>query len=177
MKAVTFGALTACVGAVAVIAACGGSSPAPSGGGANNFASTGSGGGQNLGGACATMCQSDNDCSACGNAPAGSSYCCDVGAGVCALLGGNSCPAVKSSSGDGVSNPGSGNGNNGGSSAGSGGGSTSGSGSPMTCMQDSDCSGMPAMNGGINCCDTTMGMCFTSTASTCPAPDAGTMGD
>jgi len=44
------------------------------------------------------------------------------------------------------------------------------------CTSDDDCSGScPAVPNGVNCCDTSTGICYAYSASTCPAPvaDAG----
>ncbi len=46
-----------------------------------------------------------------------------------------------------------------------------------TCTSDDDCSGScPDVPGGVNCCDTSTGICYAYASSTCPAPpeDAGT---
>lgn len=45
-----------------------------------------------------------------------------------------------------------------------------------TCTSDDDCSGScPDVPGGVNCCDTSTGICYAYASSTCPAPpeDAG----
>ena len=45
-----------------------------------------------------------------------------------------------------------------------------------TCTSDDDCSGScPAVPNGVNCCDTSTGICYAYSASVCPAPvaDAG----
>ena len=44
------------------------------------------------------------------------------------------------------------------------------------CTSDDDCSGScPAVPNGVNCCDTSTGICYAYNASVCPAPvaDAG----
>ena len=44
------------------------------------------------------------------------------------------------------------------------------------CTSDDDCSGScPAVPNGVNCCDTSTGICYAYSASSCPAPvaDAG----
>ena len=45
-----------------------------------------------------------------------------------------------------------------------------------TCTSDDDCSGScPEVPNGVNCCDTSTGICYAYSASVCPAPipDAG----
>ncbi|MGH7435248.1 MAG: hypothetical protein ACRENE_06210 [Polyangiaceae bacterium] len=58
------------------------------------------------------------------------------------------------------------------SSSSSGGGGTA---CPSSCTQDSDCQNScpAAMNGGINCCDTSSSTCFMSPSSTCGTPQVG----
>jgi hypothetical protein len=44
------------------------------------------------------------------------------------------------------------------------------------CTSDDDCSGScPEVPNGVNCCDTSTGICYAFSASVCPAPvqDAG----
>jgi hypothetical protein len=143
----------------------GSSSGSGSGSGSGGGSGSGSGSGGEACGACATNAECEQTCPA---PPSGSSYCCHVALGTCYVAPGVSCPSGSSSGGSGGSSGGG---------SGSGSGSSSGAMMCSTCATDAQCqlTCPPVSGGGINCCETTLGICYATAAGTCPLPqDAST---